>query len=411
MGVFDTDTWQEILETVRGNKLRTALTGFSVAWGILILIVLLGSGRGMERGIEHRFSDDAVNSIWISPGTTSTPHAGFAPGRPVELENADHEEIGTALDGVEYITSRWYVPSPVVRRGREAQSYQVRSVHPDHMHLENTLVAEGRYINPLDLDERRKVTVIGRRVRDALFEPRETPVGEYLEISGVPFRVVGVFDDTGNDRETEVLYVPITTAQRVFGGAETVDQIMFTTGTQSLEASTAMAEEARRRLARRHRFAPQDLRALFVRNLNESFARIMSLMAAIRGFVWVIGVGTLLAGIVGVSNIMMIAVAERTREIGVRKALGATPGSIIGLVLLEAVLLTSVAGYLGLVAGVGILELLSKAPATDFFREPGVELSTALLAILLLVVAGAAAGFVPARRAATVRPIDALRDE
>lgn len=419
MGLFDIDTWQEILETVRGNKLRTVLTGFSVAWGILMLVVLLGSGRGLSQGVEYQFRDDAVNSIWIRPGQTSEPFAGLGPGRRVQLTNADHAEFAERVDGVEHITSRYYVNNAVLRRGAETQTFQVRSVHPGHQHLEKSLVIAGRYLNPLDLDERRKVAVIGRRVREALFpelggverRAAQGALGAWVEVSGVPFRIVGVYDDEGNDRETEIVYIPISTAQRTFGGADHVHQIMFTTGTLPLAATDALAEETRQRLARRHRFDPGDQRAVSVENLNEQFQRFMSLMDGIRLFVWMIGIGTLLAGIVGVSNIMMISVAERTREIGVRKALGATPLSIIVLVLLEAVLLTSVAGYLGLVAGVGLLELLARAPASDFFRNPSVELQTALLATALLVTAGAVAGFVPARRAAAIRPIDALRDE
>jgi len=410
--VLDVDTWQEIVATVRANKLRTFLTGFSVAWGIFMLIVLLGSGTGLQHGVEWGFRDDAVNSIWISPGETSVPYRGLQPGRSVRLTNMDHVEISDRIEGVEHITSRFYIGgSRLVSRGAESGSFSIRCVHPGHQHLERTRIVEGRYLNPLDLSERRKVAVIGTRVREALFG-RGPAIGGHIKINGIPFRVVGLFEDDGSEGEMEMIYLPISTAQRVFAGGERVHQIMFTTGDSDLEDTTRMAGAARDLLAFNHTFDPEDRRALFVRNNQESFERISGLIDGIRTFVWVVGIGTLLAGVVGVSNIMMIVVRERTKEIGVRKALGATPGSILGLVLLESVAITAVAGYVGLVLGVGTLELVASATSgAEMFRNPEVNLAVAGAATVLLVAAGLLAGFVPARRAAMVQPIEALRDE
>jgi putative ABC transport system permease protein len=410
--MLDLDTWQEILDTIRANKLRSFLTAFSVAWGIFMLIVLLGSGQGLSHGIEYQFRDDAINSIWCFPGQTSIPYKGLAPGRRVQFTNDDREEIRTGVGDVEHITSRFYINGNLrVRYKKETTTFDVRSVHPDHQYLEKTIMTEGRFLNALDLAEYRKVAVIGLRVRDALFK-KEPALGKLIEINGVAFQVVGLFTDDGGEGEQEKIYLPITTAQRAFGGANRVAMIMMTTGETPLDRTEAMAKDVKHRLATRHTFSADDPRAVFVNNNNEQFQRFTNLMSAIRLFVWIVGIGTILAGVVGVSNIMMITVRERTREIGVRKALGATPWSVVGLILQESILITSVAGYTGLVAGIAVLEVASKNLAgTEFFRNPEVDLAVAIEATLLLIVAGLAAGFVPARRAARIRPVEALRDE
>ena len=411
--MFDLDTWQEILDTIRANKLRSFLTGFSVAWGIFMLIVLLGSGQGLANGVEYQFRDDAINSIWVRPGQTSIPYKGLGPGRTVQLTNDDREEIRTGVGGVEHITSRFYISGNLrVRYKKETTTFDVRSVHPDHQFLEKTIMTEGRFLNARDLDDFRKVAVIGVRVRDTLFK-KEPALGKNIEINGVAFQVVGLFTDEGGENEQEKIYLPITTAQRAFGGGNRVGMVMMTTGNAPLATTEGMAKDVKRRIASRHAFSTEDPRAVFVNNNNEEFQKFSSLMAAIRLFVWIVGVGTILAGVVGVSNIMMITVRERTREIGVRKALGATPWSVVALVLQESILITSVAGYVGLVLGIGVLELAAKnLPAgSDYFRNPNVDLTVAIQATLLLIVAGLVAGFVPARRAAAVRPVDALRNE
>ncbi len=411
--MFDVDTWQEILETMRRNKLRTALTGFAVAWGIFMLVVLLGSGQGLAHGIEYQFRDDAMNSIWVSSGQTSKPYKGLQPGRQISFTNADYDEVTTRIHGVEYSTARfWIYGNQQVNYGKEWGSFTIRAVHPGHLVLERTQVLEGRYINELDQRDFRKVAVIGILVEDALFG-EESSLGKEIRINGIAFKVVGVFDDEGSEREREFIYLPIATAQRTFNGKNRVNQILYTTGTASLQRTQGMADETRGILAVNHDFDPEDQRALFVNNAAERVQQFVDLMVGIRAFIWVVGVGTLLAGVVGVSNIMLVAVRERTREIGIRKALGATPRSIVGLILLESVLITSTAGYLGLIGGVGLLELVSSnlPDESSFFRNPQVDLATALWATLLLIVAGTVAGFFPARRAAAVQPVVALRDE
>jgi len=406
------DAWQEIFDTVKRNKLRTALTGFAVAWGIFMLVVLLGSGKGLEHGADYQFRDDAVNSIWVSSGQTSVPFKGLQPGRNVQFNNQDYDEVRTRVPGVEYSSARyWIFGSQQVNYKNENGSYTIRAVHPGHKVLERTKVIRGRYLNELDLSQFRKSAVLGTLVAAALFHD-EDPIGREIRIGGISFKVVGVFDDEGSEREREFIYLPISTAQRTFNGANRVNQILYTTGDASLEESQEMAGETRQILSVNHTFDPEDQRAIYVNNNVENYQRIAALMSAIRLFVWVVGVGTLLAGVVGVSNIMLVAVRERTREIGIRKALGATPASIVGLVMQESVLITAVAGYVGLVLGVLVLEGLAKAiPDADFFRNPQVDIRVAVSATVLLVVAGAVAGFFPARRAAAIRPIEALRDE
>ena len=409
--MLNLDLWQEIWGTVRRNKLRTALTGFAVAWGIFMLVVLLAFGNGLHNNVVHQFRDDAINSIWIHPGQTSKPYAGHQPGRFLQFTNEDHEAIAR-LPGVEHITSRFFVRgNTTVTRGAKTTSFDVRSVHPAHRHLEGTKIVEGRWLDDLDLAERRKVVVIGDDVRKFFFAPAEDPIGEWLTVAGIQFRVVGVFHDEGGEGELKKVFLPITTAQMAYGGANRVNMIMFTVGEASLAESTRLEEQVRALLSERHHVHPEDRRALRIRNNLEQFDKIASITLMIQLFVWVVGGLTILAGIVGVSNIMLIAVKERTREIGIRKALGATPRSILSMIVQEALVLTAVAGYLGLVAGVGAVELIRRFVPEDVIRNPEVDLRIALTATALLAVAGTLAGFFPAWRAARINPIEALREE
>jgi putative ABC transport system permease protein len=313
---------------------------------------------------------------------------------------------------VDHLTSRFNIRGhlTVVYKG-ETSSYNVRCVHPDYQYMDKSIVTEGRFLNPIDIDEFRKVAVIGNKVKAQLMK-NGPAIGEYIKVNGVPFLVVGVFTDEGSEGEQESIYLPISTSQRAFNGANRVASILMTIGDANMAESEAITADLRNRIAGRHDFDPADQRAVFIYNAVEEFQRYVNLMGGIRLFVWVIGIGTLLAGVVGVSNIMMIAVKERTKEIGIRKALGATPWSIMSLVLQEAVLVTAVAGYFGLVAGVALLQAMAHGiKGSDYFRDPSVNLGVAGAATVLLVVAGAIAGFFPSRRAAMVRPVEALRDE
>jgi putative ABC transport system permease protein len=281
---------------------------------------------------------------------------------------------------------------------------------PDHDYMENCTMVSGRFINDKDISGYRKVCVMGKPVQDALFE-KEEPVGKYINVDGVPFKVIGTFTDHGRG-DNERIYIPVSTAQRAFNGQDKLSVIWLSTGSVGVDESELMAKNIRQLLAKKYNFDPKDEEAVNVWNNSVEYVRIMDMLSNIRIFIWVIGIGTLIAGIVGVSNIMMIAVKERTKEIGVRKAIGATPGSIISMILQESVLITAVAGYIGLMGGIGVLELARKfMPPSDFFRNPEVNLNVALSAVFLLIIAGAFAGLIPAMRAAKVEPIEALRDE
>jgi len=410
--LFDIDKLQEIYSTVHRNKLRTLLTGFSVSWGIFMLILLLGSGTGIENGVKAEFKNLATNSIWVHRGQTSKPYKGLQPGRQIQFTNEDYEKIKSSLKGIEHITARFYLwDNNLVSYKNEYGAFNIVACHPDHRYLEKTILSDGRLINEFDVEQYRKVATIGTLVEKQLFR-NESAIGKYIRINGVPFKVVGVHYDEGSERPLRWLYLPISTVQKVFGGGNQVHALMFTAGDATIKVGRRMERQVRESLAARHNFDIDDEKALRIWNGVQRYQKFMDLFRSIRVFIWVIGVGTIIAGIVGVSNIMLISVKERTRELGIRKALGATPWSIINLILTESVLITSFAGLLGLVAGVGVVELVSAhIPAVELFQNPGVDLKAAVGALILLVLAGLTAGFVPARKAANILPVEALRNE
>ncbi len=405
------DRWQEIAESLNRNRFRTAITAMSVAWGIFMLVILLGAGKGLENATHWQFRDDATNSLWIFGGETTLPHKGQAVGREIIFTDGDFDQISTQ-DGIEHATGRfrrW--TSSIVRYGDRHSNFGIRSVHPDHQYLEMTDMTSGRFLNDLDIEQKRKVVVIGAEVAKFLFRGLD-PIGEWVEIGGLQYKVVGVFTDVGSVGETRQVYIPITTAQAAYNGVNSMAMIMVTVGDATAAEAATLTETFRRRLARKHHFNPEDRRAIRVRNNVERFEQVTTTFTLMSGFIWLVGLGTVGAGIVGVSNIMLVSVTERRREIGLRKALGATPGSIIVMIVQEAIVLTSAAGYAGLVAGVVALEMMTRfLPENDYVRDPEVNFTAAITAVLLLVFFGALAGFFPAARAAAVRPIDALRSE
>jgi putative ABC transport system permease protein len=413
LGIFDIDKWQEIFSTMSKNKMRTFLTGFSVAWGIFMLIILLGSGNGLENGVRKEFEGDATNTIWVNQGQTSVPFKGLKAGRFIQFTNEDYDIVKGNVDGIDQISGRLTIwQNNLISYKNEYGNYDIISCHPGYGYYETVEMVEGRFINQEDINRTSKFVVISEIVRDALFKG-EDPMGKYIEVSGVPFKIVGIFTDIGGDRDMQRVYIPLTTAQKVFNQGNKIYNICITTQDVSVEESQAMVEEIRQNLAIKHKFDPTDLRAVGIWNNVEEFKRFLDLFDGIRLFIWIIGIGTIIAGIVGVSNIMMIVVKERTQEIGVRKAMGATPWSIISLVLQESILITGFAGYIGLVLGVGLLELVSPVfnEMDTFFKNPQVDFRIAISATLVLILSGAIAGFVPARKAASIKPVEALRDE
>jgi len=413
VGIFDIDKWQEIFETMKKNKLRTFLTGFSVAWGIFMLIILLGSGYGLENGVRKEFEGDATNTLWVNPGQTSVAYKGLKSGRTIQFTNEDYEIVKRETPDIDKISGRLTVwQNNTLSYKKEFGNYDIIACHRAYGYYENLTILSGRFLNDDDITDFRKVTVISTIVRDALFKD-EDPVGKFLHVAGIPFKVVGVFTDVGGDRDMQRIYVPLSTAQKIFNFGDKIFNLSIITKDIDVEESQRMADDIRRTIAQVHKFDPEDQRAVYVWNNLENFRKFMQLFASIRMFIWIIGIGTIIAGVVGVSNIMMIVVKERTQEIGIRKALGATPWSIITLILLESVLITSFAGYIGLVMGVGLLELVSPMfeTADTFFKNPSVDIRVAMGATVVMVVSGMLAGFVPARKASNIRPIEALRYE
>ena len=410
--MFIIDRWEEIFSTIRKNKLRTFLTGFSVAWGIFMLIILLGSGRGLENGVRDQFESSAVNTLWVWGGETSMAYKGFKPGRDISFENSDYDEVKRSVKGIEYIAGRSYVwGDNTISYKNEFGNFDIRCVHPDYGIIEKVKLLEGRFVNPFDIKNNQKVVSIGIAAKEALFKDKPA-LGEYINIKGVPFKVVGIFeDDDGRQDNQRAVYIPLITAQKVFMDRERVSTIAVTVESREVEDSKRMEDDIRTRLANKHQFDKEDKQAMFIWNGVEEFKKFIDLFAAIRIFVWIIGIGTIIAGIVGVSNIMMIAVKERTKEIGIRKSLGATPSSIIMLIMQESVFITGFAGYIGLVLGIGLLELVSPHIQTEFFRNPDANLGVAVSATVVLIIAGIIAGYVPAKRAASIKPVEALRDE
>jgi putative ABC transport system permease protein len=419
--MFDIDKWQEIFATIKKNKMRTFLTGFSVAWGIFMLMILLGSGNGLSNGVSANFMNDAVNAMWIWTGETTIPYQGMKSGRTIQFHNED-QDIVRKVSGVGVSSGRYFMGNTRYSYKKESGEYTTITCQPELIQVENIFLNQGRFINQIDLEQKRKVVVIGTDIKTALFKDT-IAIGQYIDINKVPFKVIGVCSEPGSTRNRNA-YMPLSTAQMIFNGANQIHNLAVTINAQTLDESKAIEEQVRNVLGRKHKFDPKDEGAIGLYNKLENYIQTMRIFQAITIFIWIIGIGTLIAGIVGVSNIMLIVVKERTKEIGIRKAIGASPASVISLILLESIMITTIAGYIGLVLGTGLMELInyfmvqSAGPAASsdqnsgsIFLNPTVDINIAIMATLLLIVAGAIAGYIPAKRAARIKPIVALRDE
>jgi putative ABC transport system permease protein len=409
--MFDLDKWQEIFSTINKNRMRTFLTGFSVAWGIFMLIILLGSGKGLQNGVDSQFRQDAVNTIWFGAGTTSKAYKGMQPGRRIKFTNEDYDFVKKSIDGVDQISARYYMwNNRVISYKKEYGVFDIISVHPDYQDIETATLEEGRFINQIDINKRRKVVAIGKPVKEALFKNGENPIGEYIKVNNVPFQVVGVFADK-NERDETRIYIPVSTAQMITGAGNFISNLTITSNLSAKE-SEGLEKTIRTKMAERHKFDVEDDQAMWMWNTIKEYKKFTNMFMGIQIFVTIIGIFTIIAGIVGVSNIMIIVVNERTKEIGIRKAIGASPASVIGMIIFEAVIITGVAGYIGLLSGIGLLELVSSVmPKNDFFVNPEVDFTIALAATGVLIFAGTLAGLVPSIRASKIRPVVALRDE
>lgn len=416
--MFDRDTWQEILATMRKHKLRTALTALGVFWGIFMLVFVLGMGTGLQNGVYRGFGDRAKNVMYVWPTRSSKPYKGFQAGRVPQFRLEDIRAIQEQIPEVEYIGPRLSLGQIAMARSDKSDRYTVRGELGDMIRIDALKVYDGRYIDENDIRDSRKVVVIGLRVKEVLFGKDADCIGDYIRIQGIEFRVVGVFGPQQikpwTEDDLEAVVIPLTTMYRAFGTGERVDY--FICSADPHVKVSDMEPKVKALLRNRHNIAPDDPQGIGGFNLEEEFQSIQTLFGGIKFFLWFVGIGTLLAGIVGVSNIMLITVKERTREIGIRKALGATPRSVVSMILTESVFLTSVSGYLGLLVGTGLIALINYIMVSnnlepDNFYNPQVNLTVGAGAVILLVIAGAAAGLIPALIAARVNPVIALKDE
>jgi putative ABC transport system permease protein len=416
--MFDSDRWNEIWNTLSRNKLRSFLTAFGVGWGIFMLIVMLGAGNGLSNGVAQAFSGWASNSCFVWAQTTSLPYQGFPRGRRFSFDDRDIDIIRRKVEGVDALAPRLQLGGfgsgdNVSYKGRTA-AFGVNGDMPDILRIQGMDVYQGRFINSFDVSEARKVAVIGSRVVELLYDKDEDPIGTWVKIQGVYFQVVGVHRPTasvnmGGDPSANI-HVPFTTFQRAFNALNQVHWFAVTAlpGTPASEMQAGIKQV----LAEKHRIHPDDDLAFGGFNVEAEFDKTNDLLTAITALGWFVGILTLIAGAIGVSNIMLVIIRERTKEIGIRRSIGASPRSITTQVMLESLALTVFAGYIGLLIGLLLLEAIPLLGLEgQFFARPQIDLSVALIALLILIISGLFAGFIPAKRALEIKPVDALRAE
>ncbi|ROI00563.1 ABC transporter permease [Chryseobacterium daecheongense] len=409
--MFDLDRWQEIFSSIRSNVLRTVLSGFTVALGLFIFIVLFGIGKGLQNAFTEGFARDAQNLISIVTGKTTIAYNGLQSDRQVTMNNDDYDFlVNVDKEKVGSSTPR-YTANLLVKYGKESGNYQINGAQPEEQIIENRKILEGRYLTPTDLERKQNVAVIGRMVQRDLIK-NGSPVGKELNINGTMFKVVGVFSDDGGDWDERHITVPITTLQQMKKGSDTVS-INYIAYNENLTPQEAIkyGDELKNRLKSRKNVSPDDENGVRVWNNAQNMNDTFMFLAVITAIVTFIGLGTLLAGIIGISNIMVYIVKERTQEIGVRKAIGAKPKSIVALIVQESVLITVISGFVGVGLGVLALNLIGDSLEEFFIKDPNVGWGTIFAAFIALVLSGLIAGFVPAYRASKIKPIEALRVE
>ena len=408
--MFDLDRWREIFQSINKNKLRSVMSGFTVAFAILLFTLLFGVVSGLSNTFKSTFADDAQNFMKLRVWKTSKPYEGLQSGRRVQLKNEDYKYIGeTYKNKIQYQSARIF-KNFSIKYKNEANMYSVMAVNPDHQFLEKTIIEEGRYINVRDLNEKSKNIVIGRLVKRDLFGERPA-LGKRVNVNGSSYLVIGVFSDEGGDNEERRAFIPITTAQAMYGNNDYLSEIVLGYNPNlSLDKAIAFGNQMERDMRKKMNIHPDDQSALSVRNMAEANKGVGMFMAILYAIVILIGSGTLIAGIIGISNIMIFVIKERTKEFGIRKALGAVPSSIVGMVVQESVLITTIAGYLGLSLGTYILSLIGNSLEENYFiKDPSVSPEIVIGATLILISAGLIAGYIPAKRAANIKPIEALR--
>ena len=410
--MFSRDTWWEIFDTIKKNKLRTFLSGFTVSLGILIFVGLVGMTNGLQNTFEYFFSQDATNVLYLFPGRTTMPYKGYKSQRRIEFENSDLQDIKDNFPMfVDYISPRIF-RGALVKYKEESNNYTTIGVDWGQQFAEKTIMMKGRYINQQDVKNKTRNAVIGRLVERDLFGTKNS-MGKYIDVGGSVFKVIGVFQDDGGDNEERQLYIPYTTRQLIEKNTDKIGQIVIGFKPElGYTGAMALQRNVERFLKDKKFISPEDQNGIFIRNVadqlkqNQDFARVLAIIAALVAF------GTIVAGIIGISNIMVYTVKERTKELGIRKAIGATPKKVIGAILLEAALITTVSGLIGMVIGIALLSRLGDKLMDDYFiLNPGIDTGLAIFATFVLIVCGTIAGYIPAKRAARIKPIVALNDE
>ena len=416
--MFDLDSWQEIFATIKKNKLRTFLTSLGVGWGIFMLVIMLGAGNGLKNGVMQDFNGTATNSFFMWTQKTTKAYQGLKPGRNYNFNNGDVNAL-MQLKELSVVSPQnrlgGYEGSKNVLRGLKTGNFQVGANYPNIRDIQEIKIVEGRFLNENDIREKRKICVIGSRVKEVLFKTDENAIGDYIQINGVYFKVVGVTKPSGNGNDareqSEYIYIPFSTFQNAFNSGDIVGWFAIAA---SKDVPASVAEEKVLALMKeRHKISPDDKLAIGHWNMEVQFNKMNGLFTGINILIWFVGIGTLIAGVIGISNIMLIVVKERTKEIGVKRALGATPGLVVGQIIMESVFLTLLAGYFGLLLGVILLEGINSliGDSVEMFKNPTVDLFVALVSLSVLVAAGAIAGLIPALKAVAVNPVEALRAE
>ncbi|MDH6306515.1 putative ABC transport system permease protein [Parabacteroides sp. PF5-5] len=417
--MFDFDNWTEIFASIKKNKLRTFLTGFSISWSIFMFIILLASSNGAMNGVMTTFGSRDVNSISIFGRTTSIPFKGLPDNRKIELDEKDFELINNQILQKEFISPCINTIATASYKKDYAASVTLVGVYPEYTHINGIKIKDkqGRFISDFDIDKQRKVAVINQRLKDVLYQDKN-PVGEDININNLRFTVIGVFDETSSTN-IEKAYIPFSTSQLLFYGGWGFTSLAFTVkNLDTKKSNEQFIKDLRTRLGALHQFDPEDEQAVTFTDRLDTYLQTLGIFNAVNVFIWVIGIGTLFAGIVGISNIMLITVRERTREFGIRKALGAKPYSILINIVVESVVITSMFGYLGLFVGMGLSKLFdwfldnnTQLSSLAIFENPSVNVTTAIGAMIVLVIAGVLAGYFPARLAVKVPAVEAMRAE
>ncbi|WP_242130736.1 ABC transporter permease [Aestuariivivens marinum] len=409
--MFDLDIWREIFQSINKNKTRAILTGFTVVFAIMLFTILFGIANGLENTFKKLFLRTADNAITLYTGTTSKPYRGLQIGRRIFLNNEDLDfiksEFGSQIEYISGTLTRNYN----LRNAKKKGDFTVMGVGPDYQYSEKAEIIDGRFINLKDYNNKDKILVIGRLVEDDLFE-RESAVSKYIDLEGVQYKVVGVFSDNGGDSQERMVYAPTTTIQKLYTGNKKLDRIVITYNPKlTVDQALVLVDKITLKLKNKYNIAPNDQRALRTGNriLTEK-KRLDNISSSLGILIPIIGFGTLIAGILGISNIMIFIVKERTKEIGIRKALGASPKSIVLIILLESIVITTFTGYIGLLIGVGALQAIGSSLERYFITDPGVNLSIVFSATIVLIFAGTIAGFLPAKKASKIKPIIALRN-